>query len=250
MKISIITVAYNSESTIGATLESVATQTHCDVEHLVIDGVSTDSTLEVVRLKGTHLAKVVSEPDHGIYDAMNKGLALATGELVGFLNSDDIYADTRVLSDIADLAISGGYKCGFIYGDILMVDIEGRTVRNWKTGFLKAGRLAGRQIPHPAFFVRRELLNTIQPAFDPTLRIASDLKQQLILINKLGIQGRYLPRPLVRMLLGGTSTASLGSYVNGWKESARAYNDVFGRGGHWFTVLKVLSKLGGLRRFV
>jgi glycosyltransferase len=144
--------------------------------------------------------------------------------------------------------LASGHQCGFVYGDILMVDNHGRTVRNWKTGVLKADRLEGRQIPHPAFFVRRELLNNIGLAFDPTLRIAADLKQQLILINKLGARGSYLPRALVKMRLGGTSTASLGSYVTGWKESARAYNDVFGRGGHLFTLLKVLSKLGGLRR--
>jgi glycosyltransferase involved in cell wall biosynthesis len=248
MKVSVVTVCRNSADTIAETLHSVAAQSHADIEHIVIDGASNDGTVEIVRREGIHVARFVTERDLGIYDAMNKGLALATGELVGFLNSDDAYVDTRVLSDVAELAMSGGPVCGFVYGDILMVDKQDRTVRDWKTGVLNADRLEGRQIPHPAFFARRELLAAIAPAFDPTLRIAADLKQQLILINKLGVRGRYLPRPLVKMRLGGKSTASLGSYVAGWKESARAYNDVFGRGGVWFTVRKVLSKLGGLRR--
>jgi glycosyltransferase involved in cell wall biosynthesis len=248
MKISIITVCFNSARTIRATIDSVGSQTHGEVEHVVIDGASTDNTLEMVYQHGAHVARVVSEPDLGIYDAMNKGLALATGDLVGFLNSDDAYADQHVLTDVAELAMSGGPPCGFVYGDILMVDEQDRTVRDWKTGALAADRLDGRQIPHPAFFARRELLTAIAPAFDPTLRIAADLKQQLILINKLGVRGRYLPRPLVKMRLGGKSTASLGSYIAGWRESARAYNDVFGHGGQWFTIRKVLSKLGGLRR--
>lgn len=248
MKISVVTVAYNSAETISATLESVATQTHQDVEHIVIDGASTDGTLAVVRRHGGHVAHTVSEPDRGIYDAMNKGLALATGDVIGFLNSDDAYADRQVLTDIAGAATAAGPTCGFFYGDIVMVDEQDRVVRHWKTGERATHGLAGRQIPHPAFFARRELLTRIEPAFDPTLRIAADLKQQLILINQMRVRGRYVPRVLVKMRLGGTSTGSIGSYIDGWKESVRAYDDVFGRGGHWFTMRKVLSKLAGLRR--
>jgi glycosyltransferase involved in cell wall biosynthesis len=248
MKVSIITVCRNSSGTIAETLRSVAAQSRVEIEHIIIDGGSTDDTMKIVRLHRASVAHAVSEPDRGIYDAMNKGLALATGDIVGFLNSDDVYADVRVLEDIVEAARVAGPTCGFVYGDIVMVDERNRVVRHWKTGVLESDRLEGCQIPHPAFFVRRELLNSVKPAFDPTLRIAADLKQQLILINKLGIRGTYLSRPLVKMRLGGTSTASIGSYVAGWKESARAYNDVFGRGGYWFTGLKVLSKLRGLRR--
>ena len=101
MRISIITVAFNSAATIADTMRSVAGQTHDDIEHLVIDGASTDDTLAVVRDHGAHLAKLVSEPDHGIYDAMNKGLALATGDFVGFLNADDMLASPDVVASIA-----------------------------------------------------------------------------------------------------------------------------------------------------
>jgi glycosyltransferase involved in cell wall biosynthesis len=249
MKITVVTVAYNSARTIRTTLASVASQTHSDVEHIVIDGASTDGTTDIVRHHGRHVARLVSEPDSGIYDAMNKGLALATGDLVGFLNSDDAYADELVLADIVDAAKTAGPACGFVYGDIVMVDAQNRVVRNWKTGPQAAETLSGRQIPHPAFFARRQFLSRIEPAFDPTLRIAADLKQQLILINRMGVRGRYLPRVFVRMQLGGASTGSLGSYLVGWKDSTRAYNDVFGYGGLWFTMRKVLSKITSLRWF-
>lgn len=248
MKISIVTVSYNSGRTIGDTLASVAMQAHPEVEHIVIDGGSTDNTLDIVRERGVHVSRVLSEPDRGIYDAMNKGLRLASGDFVGFLNSDDVYVDDLVLADIADAVRLAGESCQYVYGDICMIDDHGQVVREWQTGELAAGPLDGRQIPHPAFFARREALDLIKPAFDSTLRIAADLKQQLILINKMGARGCYVPRALVKMRLGGTSTRSFRAYVDGWCESVRAYNDVFGSGGLWFTVSKVLSKLGGVRR--
>ena len=103
------------------------------------------------------------------------------------------------------------------------------------------------QIPHPALFVRRSLLNKINPPFDPSYRISADLKQQLIFINKLRSKGVYISRPLTRMSMGGASTEGFRSYVAGWKESAQAYNEVFGKGGWWFTARKVFSKLKSLR---
>lgn len=246
LKISVVTVSFNSAATIADTLRSVAAQTHPDLEHIIIDGASTDATMDIVRKEGTHVAHAISERDKGIYDAMNKGLALATGEFVAFLNSDDRYADDRVLAEVAEAAVAG---VDFVYGDIRMVNAEGQTVREWKTGVVPIGGLTSTQIPHPALFVRRRLLDQISPAFDPTLRIASDLKQQLIFINRMGAKGAYLARTLVVMSLGGASTGSLSSYIAGWRESARAYNDVFGHGGVWFTTKKVLSKLRGIRQF-
>ncbi len=245
MRISVITVCFNSAKTIADTLRSVAMQTHLDVEHIVIDGGSSDGTLKLVSEHGEHVARLVSETDDGIYDAMNKGLALATGDLIAFLNSDDHYSDQNVLSDVATACESA--ISDFAYGDIRMVNSSGRTIRAWKTGVIPSNTLKVPQIPHPAFFVRKKVLDKIIPAFDSSYKIAADLKQQLIIIKKLGANGIYVSRTLVIMRLGGASTGNLASYLAGWNESVRAYNEVFGSGGGWFALRKVLSKIKGLR---
>jgi glycosyltransferase involved in cell wall biosynthesis len=244
MKASIVTVSFNSASTIVDTLQSVASQSHPDVEHVVIDGGSRDGTVELVQRHGSRVGPFVSERDAGTYDAMNKGLARASGAFVGFLNSDDVYQDEHVIAEVARTFERG---VDFVYGDIEFVDAGGHVVRQWRAGALRGGRLGYRQLPHPAFFVRREWLARLNPAFDHTMRIASDLKQQLILIDKLGATGAYIERPLVRMRVGGASTANLASLWAGWRESRRAYNEVFGHGGWWYTVAKVSTKLGGVR---
>lgn len=245
-KISIITVSYNSAETISDSLHSVKKQKYGNSEHIVIDGASNDDTLAIVQREGPHVAKVVSEPDSGIYDAMNKGLAMATGDLVGFLNSDDVYADETVLSDVAECFATNNVD--YVYGDIQMLNEIGEVVRHWQTGDIPAKGLWNSQIPHPALFVRRSLLISLTPAFDPSYRISADLKQQLILINKLGARGAYIKRPLTLMSIGGASTGGLRSYATGWKESARAYNEVFGGGGWWYTIKKVASKIRGIRK--
>jgi glycosyltransferase len=244
-KISIITVSLNSEKTIAATLRSVASQSGVDREHIVVDGGSTDGTMEIVRQNGSHLARAVSEPDRGTYDAMNKGLAMSSGDLVGFLNSDDRYVDHTVLSTVA--AAYEASAADFVYGDLEMVNQDGRVVRYWQTGDIPTGGLTRSQIPHPVLFICRRLLNRITPAFDPSYRISADLKQQLILINKMRAKGVYVRRPLTRMSLGGASTAAFSGYLSGWKETARAYNELFGRGGWWYTAKKVSSKIPSLR---
>ena len=244
LKISIITVCFNSATTISKTLRSVATQSYSNVEHIVVDGASTDETMNIVREFGARVTCVISEPDQGIYDAMNKGFSMASGDLVGFLNSDDHYVDAKVLEDVAVCGLS---DCDYIYGDLLMINNAGRIVRNWKTGIIPSEGLTGNQIPHPVLFVRKHVLESISPVFDTTYRISADLKQQLVFINQRGAKGTYIPRSLTAMSLGGTSTASLASYISGWRESTRAYNEVFGGGGLWFTFKKVFSKIKGLR---
>lgn len=247
LKISIITVAYNSAATITETLRSVAGQLHPSVEHIVVDGASIDETADIVRREGSHVARFVSEPDHGIYDAMNKGLSLATGDLVGFLNSDDTYADPSVLTDVAELAILNGQTCGFVYGDIEMLDSFGRVARVWKMPNIGIDGITAMQIPHPAFFVRRSILQSIDPPFDASYRICADIKQQLLVVNRMHTRGAQLSRPLVRMRLGGRSTSTLSNYLLSWRESQRAWNEVMGQGGVVYTLRKVLWKLGGVR---
>ena len=248
LKFSIVTVCYNSEATICDTLHSVVEQKWSEIEHIVVDGASSDSTMSLVRLHATSIVTIISEPDHGIYDAMNKGLAKSNGDVVAFLNSDDCYSDEYVLNEVAEKFESTG--CDFVYGDLNMVDQTGRLVREWKTGLISENGLVGSQIPHPVFFVRRELLTKLSPPFDISYRIAADLKQQLIIVNKYKAIGTYLPRVIAVMRIGGESTASLSNYVMGWSESVRAYNEVFGSGGILFTAKKVLSKVSGLRKYL
>ena len=201
--------------------------------------------MEVVRREGSHVAQVVSEPDNGIYDAMNKGLFLATGDVVAFLNSDDRYADGSVLSDVATAFET--MDCDYVYGDIQMVNETGQLVRDWRTGTVPPEGLKDSQIPHPALFVRRPLLVGITPPFDTSYLISADLKQQLIFVNKLRAKGLYLRRVLSVMRIGGASTGGLQNYVAGWRESRRAFNEVLGTGGVWYTIKKVLLKLRGVR---
>ena len=241
IQLSVITVCYNSADVLVDTLRSVSEQDYPEVEHLIVDGASQDNTRAVIRQAGQHVTQVVSEPDAGLYDAMNKGLRMARGDFVGFLNAGDVYLDHRVLSDIAQTAAKK--ENDFVYGDLYMVNAAGELVREWRVGPLSNQHFT--QIPHPTLFVRRILLNEIRPAFDVRYRIAADLKQQFLLYQN-GAKGLSVGRPLVQMCLGGVSTANPLSYASGWMESVQAYNDVFGRGGSWYVARKVLSKIAGL----
>lgn len=245
IKISVVTVCFNSAATIKDALASVAAQRGVAVEHVVIDGGSTDGTMAIVERYRDTVAYRVSERDGGIYDAMNKGLTAASGDVVVYLNADDVYAGDDVMAAVAE-AFHDPF-CDFVYGDIEMIDSAGRVARVWRTPTIGAGGISGTQIPHPAFFVRRSILQSLVPAFDPDYRICADLKQQLIVVNRLRARGTQLRRPLVRMRLGGRSTSTLANYVQSWRESRRAWNEVMGRGGAWYTLRKVLWKLSGVR---
>lgn len=222
MKITVITVAYNSASTISETLRSVAAQTHGDIEHLVIDGASTDDTLKVVRGQGMHVAAVVSEPDVGIYDAMNKGLRLATGEFVGFLNADDVFADPDCVARIAEAASKGGVDA--IYGDLLYVhkDRPQQLVRYWRSGrFTRSHLRLGWMPPHPTLYVRRRRIEELGP-FDANLRIAADYEFILRYLGHPGLAVAYVPKVLVHMRTGGASNRSVAALLRKSREDLAA----------------------------
>jgi glycosyltransferase len=229
LKITIITVAYNSAATIADTLRSVAAQTHPDIEHIVIDGASTDATLERVRAHGAHVSRLVSEADSGIYHAMNKGLALATGEMVGFLNADDMLADPRTIADIAHAAET---EIDAVYGDLVYVMEESANtvVRYWRGGpFQPHSFRYGWMPPHPTLYVRRSAL-VLCGGFDVRLRIAADYEFMLRYLRSPGIRVAYLPKVLVRMRTGGASNRSLGALWTKSREdlSAMRQNEVGG----------------------
>jgi glycosyltransferase len=235
MKLSIITVSFNSASSIAATLDSIAAQTHPEIEHIVIDGGSTDSTVAIVRERGKHVAHLVSEPDQGIYDAMNKGLRLATGDYVGFLNADDMLAAPDTLAQIAATATASG--ADIVYGDLLYVDKDcpSQLVRYWRSGEFSAGRLRfGWMPPHPTLYVRKPVQAAIGE-FDLRLRIAADYDFMLRCLTRADAQVAYLPQVLVHMRTGGASNRSLAAL------RAKSREDLFvlrkNRVGGWFTLL-------------
>lgn len=244
MKISIVTVTKNSARTIARTVNSVVSQRRIEFEHVIKDAGSNDETIELAKLSNPSVV-IVSKPDIGIYDAMNQGYLASTGDIVAFLNSDDYYVDNNVLFDVLSAFEKG--NCDFVYGDITMTSSKGDVVRHWSVGEIGELGLIGQQIPHPGLFIKREVIANLTVPFDPSYRISADLKQQLIFINRNKCVGRYLNRGLVIMQTGGESTNSFKSYLLGWRESVRAYNEVFGTGGLWFVIQKVLSKVKSVR---
>jgi glycosyltransferase len=237
---SVVTATLNSEKTLLDTIRSVEEQERVSVEHIVKDGGSTDGTLDVARRHGKSLT-IIEEDDKGIYDAMNQGFKHASGKFVCFLNSDDYFLDRSSLEAVKEAFDATG--ADIVYGNIQFVDENGQTKRTWRSGSLKNGKLVGKQLPHPAFFVRRSALEALGGPFDPTYRIAADFKQQLLLINKMGLSSTYVDLTLVLMRLGGASTANWSAYTKGWGECIRAYHEVTGKSGLLFVASKVVRKI-------
>jgi len=218
MKITIITVSYNSAATIGDTMRSVVQQSHSDIEHIVVDGGSKDDTLAIVRADGSRVARIVSEPDQGIYDAMNKGLALASGDFVGFLNADDMLAGPDVVAAIARAASAANVDV--VFGDLVYVNKDRPTelVRYWRSGAFAPSRLRfGWMPPHPTLYVRASLVRALGP-FDLRLRIAADYDLILRYFNHPGVGVAYLPQVLVKMRTGGASNHSLRALLDKSRE--------------------------------
>ena len=220
--ISVITVSYNSRETIADTIESVAAQTYPHVEHIVVDGASTDGTLEVLERFRDRLSKIVSEPDEGIYAAMNKGLSLATGDVIGTLNSDDVYVDENVLALVAEVFRDDSVDV--CYGDIFYVDKGdlNRIVRHWKSEPYRPGLFEqGWMPPHPSFFIRRRVLGRVG-LFEPRYRFAADFDFMLRALHVQQLRSIYLPRELVTMRVGGWTNNSVRNVIRGNIEAYRS----------------------------
>lgn len=217
MKISIITPTYNSSKTIRDTLDSIKLQTYQDIEVVIIDGLSSDNTLEIVQeyRKYFHI-KVISEKDMGIYDAMNKGIDLAMGNIVHILNSDDLYFNENILSDISSI-FNKNTNIDMVYGDIryFYKDVN-KTTRFWKAGVYNEHKLNnGWIIPHPGLFVRGSFYRKINKKFDIRLSIAADYEFILRSLKLEKATVFYLPKVLVSMRAGGTSSSHL---FEAWKQ--------------------------------
>jgi glycosyltransferase involved in cell wall biosynthesis len=222
LKISVITVCYNSAETIGHTLFSVHEQTHEVIEHIIVDGGSTDATLAVVAAEGPHVVKVVSEKDNGIYDAMNKGVQLATGDVVAFLNADDFYKDPEVLAQVAK--VMQAEQLDALYGDVefFRPGKQDIVARRYNSGRFTAGRLGWGWMPaHPALFVRRTLFERYG-MFRTDYRIAGDFEFIARVFKNPELRHRHWPKSLVRMQMGGISTSGWWATLQLNREMMRA----------------------------
>jgi len=219
MKISVITVSYNSAATIADTVRSVASQSHTDIEHLVIDGLSIDDTVKVIEANWHPCLVLSSEPDMGIYDAMNKGLTRATGEIIGFLNADDFYADAEVLARVAQ-AFESDPCIEACFGDLVYVSEDNRNVvRYWKSRpYTKGGFARGWCPAHPTFYIRRSALNRLGE-FDLNYRLAADAEFMMRYLERGEIQSKYIPHIQVRMRLGGATNQS-------WRNIVRQNHEI------------------------
>jgi len=213
VKISIITAVFNGEATIADALRSVASQDWADVEHIVVDGASRDRTCDVVRQQGGPKVRLISEPDRGVYDAMNKGIQQATGDIIGLLNADDSYADEHVLSHVAE--VMADPKVDACYGDLVYVrrDESDKVVRYWKAGEYDPRSLRhGWFPPHPTFYVRREVYQRCG-LFDLRYPLGGDVEFMMRALGKYHVRPKYIPRVMVRMRLGGISNASFSNIL-------------------------------------
>lgn len=241
--ISIITVCHNAETTISDCLASIQSQT-CSVEHILIDGGSVDRTVDIIRAQAGPAAKVVSEPDNGIYDAMNKGLRLATGDIIGILNADDFYASPEILAKVSRSFTDS--RINACYGDLLYVDSKDtNTVRRyWRSGQFTPNRFYwGWMPPHPTFFVRRSVYEKFG-GFNLDLGSAADYEIMLRLLVRHRIQATYIPEVLVKMRTGGVSNASLQNRIKANKMDRQAWRVNSLRPYPWTLWLKPARKIG------
>lgn len=215
MKISIITAAYNSGRTLRDTMRSVLSQSYPDWEHIVVDGASKDNTADIIHEMEPEYngrLKWISEPDKGIYDAMNKGIAMASGDVIGILNSDDFYTHQGVLSRVAMEMLDDAAEA--VYGDIHFVDDTdlNKCVRYYSSRYFHRWMMPlGYQPAHPSFYCRKELYDR-HGAFDLSFKVASDFEHMLRLLYVNRIRTRYVPMDFVTMRTGGASTAGIDSH--------------------------------------
>jgi glycosyltransferase len=243
LKVTLITATYNSAATIRDTLDCIAAQDYPDIEHLIIDGVSKDATLAIVA-EYPHVARVICEPDKGLYDAMNKGVQAASGEVIGILNSDDFYPHPQVISKVVALMEKTGADA--LYADLDYVDAENTAtiVRSWKSQpYHQRLFQQGWMPPHPTFFVRRGVYEQFG-GFNTQLRFAADYELMLRFLLRHGVSVCYLPDVVTKMRMGGLSNAAWKNRLKANREDREAWR-LNGLQPRWYTiVMKPLRKIG------
>jgi glycosyltransferase involved in cell wall biosynthesis len=244
LKISIITITFNSEATVEDTIRSVVSQDFPNKEFIVVDGLSRDRTMEVVKRYATHIDRMVSEPDKGLYDALNKGIGLATGDVIGMLHSDDIYANDNVLSKVMQTFASDP-EVEAVYADLVFVDRwdVNKVLRTWKAGEYEPGSFVkGWMPPHPTFFVKKSVYDRFG-IFNLDLKLSADYELMLRLIHKHQVKVAYLPETIVKMRMGGVSNTSFFVKLKANLEDKTAWKINKLKPGLFTTFRKPLNKL-------
>jgi glycosyltransferase len=243
MKISIITATYNSSAGIANCISSVNEQTYQDIEHIIIDGASNDGTLQIIKSAPSRVNKIVSEQDNGIYDAMNKGIALATGDIIGILNSDDFLASPSIIKKIVHTFVNE--KCEAIFGDLDFVaqNDSNKIIRQWKSSpYVKGSFVKGWHPSHPTFYVKKEIYEQYGN-FDISLNVSADFELMLRFIEKHQIKVFYLNETIVKMRYGGESTGSLKKIIEGNRNIMRAFKKNGILVTPFYPVIRILPKL-------
>lgn len=220
MKISIITISFNAKATIEKTLQSVANQLYKNIEHIIVDGGSKDNTLEICN-SFPHVSKIISEPDKGVYDAFNKGLKLATGDIIGFLNADDVFFNKNSVQEIAK-AFSEN-KTDIVYGNLDYINENGKVIRNWISRPYEIGLIKKAWMPaHPTFYCKKEVYDLLG-GYNDSFKIGGDFELCLRFLEVNQVYSFYLNKKLVKMLIGGISNSGLKSKWTIYKEQLRAF---------------------------
>jgi glycosyltransferase len=226
MKVSIITIAYNSGHAIADAINSVVSQTYNDIEYIIVDGKSKDNTVEIVKSFGNKISKFVSEPDKGIYDALNKGISMATGDIVGFMHSDDLFANNEIIEHVVEKFKQNDSDS--LYGDLQYVYKENtdKVLRYWKSGTYTIRKLKmGWMPPHPTFYVKRWVYEKYG-GFNIDMGIAADYDTMLRFLGKYRISTQYLPEVMVKMRVGGASNRSLKNIIKKSSEDWDAFKNL------------------------
>jgi len=209
IKISVITVVLNNKAYMSDCINSVINQTYKNYEYIIVDGKSTDGTLDIIKGCGDKISKYISEIDHGIYDAMNKGINMASGDIIGFLNADDVYYDSNVLENV--VLVMSDQKVDACYSDLLYVKKENldKVIRYWRSSTFSSGLFKKGWVPaHPTFFVRKKIYEQYG-FFDLDYKLAADFELMVRFLEREKINVRYIPKVFVKMRIGGSTNKSI-----------------------------------------
>ena len=245
MKVSIITTCYNREKTIAQAIESVIGQDYPDIEYIVVDGASKDESLKVIRSFGSHITKVISERDGGMYEAINKGIKMATGEIVGLLHSDDFLIHSQIISEIVERFKQT--SADMVYGDGLFVDAHEteKVIRDWRSGNYRRWKVRLGWLPlHPTVYIKRSAIERYG-LYNENYQIAADSDFLVRYLYKADLQVEYLGKYVLRMRMGGLSTDSQKRKAM-WKEDV----DLYRKNGFWGVPEKILKMGWKVPQFV
>ena len=241
--VSIITGTYNSSKFISDCVRSIYEQEYDNIEHIIIDGNSKDSTVDIIKNMPNKVSRLISEKDDGIYDAMNKGLRLAEGDIVGILNSDDFYNSNKIIKEVVNAFEDPAINC--VYGDLVYVDQLNtkKVVRKWVTGsYTEKAFTKGWHPAHPSFFVRNSVYKKFG-YFNLKFGLAADFEIMLRFLEKNKLKGKYLPLPMVRMRLGGATNKSIKNILQGNKECISAFKANGIKVSKFYPLYRLIPKL-------